>query len=140
MSRAERRTALDRDFIAIKAMEGELKLSHKRKQLGLTVTTEQLIIQKPHVNYYISLLSIISIRPEEIRWNRRPLPITHGHAEGSERVYETDGLKHYRLDVQEAKLHNRSGIRELGRCEFVLPMTDQMVRLISQYAELNAIE
>jgi len=39
------------DFIQIKSLNGELKISHKMSNIGLTVTTEELVIQKPHLNY-----------------------------------------------------------------------------------------
>lgn len=53
------------NFISIKTLDGDLKHSHKKHDFGLTVSTKELVFQKPHVNYHIRLEDIISITPFE---------------------------------------------------------------------------
>ncbi len=53
--------AMHNDFIQVKALEGELKLSQKKTRFGCTVTTKEMVFQKPHHSYQIILNDIISI-------------------------------------------------------------------------------
>lgn len=131
-------TAVNRDFISIRNMEGELKLSHKKRGYGLTVTTKELIIQKPHTNYYLKLEDILSIVQAE-PYGLKPIRFVQDWTEHSGLVSVQPGSRHYRIMVREAVLHNRSGLRELKPCDFILPIDEGMLRAITQWAGLDPL-
>ncbi|MFS0838209.1 hypothetical protein [Paenibacillus sp. 1P03SA] len=126
------------DFISIQMTDGELKYSHKKSGLGLTVTTKELIVQKPHVNYYIPLQAILSIVPFEAKG--RTLTLSSRSGGGSELTSMSAGLPHYKLSVSGVKLHNRSGIFTMGAVEFIVPLRDELLLTVSRLSGLHAVE
>ncbi|WP_309118376.1 hypothetical protein [Paenibacillus sp.] len=128
---------MDYGFMQIKSLEGELKLSHKKRDFGITVSTKELVYQKPHVNYVIRLDAIVTITPFEeagspgARRGWKGIP-----------TYELSGLAigkdHYRIYAREAVMHSRSGIYTLGATEFILPMAPDLLRAVAMYGQLNA--
>lgn len=130
---------MNENFIKIKALDGDLKLSHKKRDFGLTVSTKELIFQKPHANYHIKLEDIISITPFELPAGSRPIRLSTSKSMGSETVNVQSGMQHYRLYVREAVLHNRSGIFQLSAAQFILPILHDLVMAISKYSGLKAI-
>ncbi|SCW65062.1 hypothetical protein SAMN04487970_102432 [Paenibacillus tianmuensis] len=127
------------EFIKIKGLEGELKISHKKRDFGLTVSTQELVFQKPHANYHIRLEDIISILPYEPPSGARPITFQKRGASGSESVSMHSGMPHYCLYVKEATVHNRSGIFRLDGAQFVLPILRDLLLAISQYGGLKSI-
>lgn len=126
-------------FIKIKGLEGDLKHAHKKGDFGLTVSTKELVFQKPHVNYYIQLEDIISMTPYDQPIGARPIRFKSSRASGTETVKVLPGLQHYRLHVRKAVLHNRSGIYTLGSTQFILPILNDLLFAISRYGGLEAI-
>jgi len=125
------------DFIQIKSLSGELKISHKMSNIGLTVTTEELVIQKPHLNYHIPLHKIVSIIPYENKL--REYSYVNRRDEREEVVRLGAGIPHYKLHVSGSTMHNRSGIFHTGQMEFVLPLHEELLASISRYSELKLI-
>ncbi|MVP00280.1 hypothetical protein [Paenibacillus lutrae] len=125
------------DFIAIKLTDGELKYSHKKSDLGLTVTTKEFIIQKPYINYYISLDAIQSMVPYEAQGRTVRMATTKGAA--SEVAVMSPGVQHYRIVVRETTVHNRSGIFHMAGSEFIMPLMNEMLLMISKYSGLHAV-
>lgn len=130
---------MNENFIKIKALEGDLKLSHKKRDFGLTVSTKELIFQKPHANYHIKLEDIISITPFQFPIGTRPIRLSNSKLSGNETVNVQAGMQHYRIYVREAVLHNRSGIFQLGSAQFILPILHDLLIAISKYGGLEAI-
>ncbi|WJH33428.1 hypothetical protein N6H14_25765 [Paenibacillus sp. CC-CFT747] len=126
------------DFISIKEMGGELKLSHKNHHLGLTVSTRELIIQKPHVNYHVELSSIVSIMPFEFHGSRK-LTITNQNASGREFTNHSVGSRHFKIYATDVWMHNRSGIYRIGPTEFILPIIGEILEAVSHYGGMDAI-
>ena len=127
---------MNRDFISIGLMEGEIKISHKKSSYGLTVTSKEFIIQKPHTNYYLKLEDIISVVPVD-PYGRKTVRFIPDWSEASELVSHAPGTRHYRFYMKEAVLHNRSGIRKLGTCDFILPVSEELLEAIGRYGGLN---
>ncbi|MCI3922327.1 hypothetical protein MO973_19025 [Paenibacillus sp. TRM 82003] len=125
------------DFLQIKSLEGELKLSHKKRDFGITVSTKELVYQKPHVNYIVRLEDIVTVtpfRPEDeagFRLARKGVP-----------TYEWGALEttvhHHRVYAKAATMHSRSGIFPLGPTEFILPMMPELLRVVARYASLES--
>lgn len=128
---------MNHDFISILSMEGELKLSHKKLGYGLTVTTKELIFQKPHTNYYLPLKDIVSIVPVE-PYGRKPIRHASNWTEHSGVVSVAPGERHYRIMLKNAMVHSRSGLRQLRSCDLVLPIGDSMLQAITAWAGLTS--
>lgn len=127
------------DFIALKNLEGELKIVHKKSNWGMTVTTEEFIVQKPHINYLIKLQDIISVIPLDSYPARKKLKFSHGESIGSELAFAAPSSRLYRFYVRQAHIHNRSGIRRIGTSEFVLPVADELLRAISLHGNMSVV-
>ncbi|MFD0698296.1 hypothetical protein ACFQZT_29910 [Paenibacillus sp. GCM10027628] len=119
------------DFIQIKSLEGELKMSHKRKDYGLTVTTKELILHKPHVNYYFKLEDIINILPFDHSGFKK-VSFVSSRAANKETTYLAPGSEHYRIYVQAATVHNRSGLFQMGATDVIIPIHREILRAISE--------
>jgi hypothetical protein len=125
-------------FLRIHSLHGELKRSLKRKNLGVTVSTEQLVFQQPYVNYYIMLRDIVSIVPYRndktgtyrfVNRNHSQCEITSGGFDSNDR---------YTFYVKRAVIHNVSGLKEIGPVRFVMPVHREMLQDIARYSQLNA--
>lgn len=127
-------------FIKIKSLHGELKRSLKNNGLGITVSTEELVFQQPHVNYHILLEDIVSIIPaQEVDSDR--LSFIMRDDEGNEVTQsriDTTALR-MKFNVQKAVIHNRNSRRIVGPISFIMPVHREMLREIAKYANLNAI-
>ncbi|CAG7621184.1 hypothetical protein PAESOLCIP111_02324 [Paenibacillus solanacearum] len=129
---------MNENFITIKGLEGDLKISHKKRDFGLTVSTREMVFQKPHANYYIKLEDIISITPFEQPAASRSISFNNRREAGSEMVNLHAGMLHYRIYVSKSELHNRSGIFRLEKAQFILPIKKDLLLAISKYGGLNA--
>lgn len=126
------------DFIQIRSLQGELKISHKMRQLGVTVSTEEIVIQKPHINYHIPLDQIISITP----YDRMIRDYSYvNRKDDQEEVTRIDGggSKYYKIYTGRSIMHNRSGISEMGKMQFVLPLHADLLAIITRVSNLVSI-
>lgn len=124
---------MNQNFIQIKSLEGELKMSHKKRDYGLTVSTKELVLHKPHVNYYIKLEDIISIVPYDSTGLKK-ISFINSRFANQESATLSPGSAHYKLYVAAAMMHNRSGIFKLGAIDMIIPIHEQMLRAISEWA------
>jgi len=129
---------MNRDFMRIKSLEGELKYAHKRMEIGLTVSTHEFVLQKPHVNYHVKLEDIISIVPYESMALKR-MTIVNQSATGDEVKSVAAGAKHYKVFVKQATIHNRSGIHQMGQTEFVMSIAQELLSAIAEYSGLRSV-
>lgn len=129
---------MNRDFMRIKSLEGELKFAHKRMEIGLTISTLEFVLQKPHVNYHVKLEDIISIVPYESMALKKMI-IVNQSAAGDKVRSVAAGVKHYRVHVKQATIHNRSGIHQQGEMEFVMSIAHELLAAIAEYSGLRKI-
>lgn len=134
---ARRGTDMSDDFIRIHSLQGELKISHKLRDLGITVSTEEIVIQKPHINYHIPLDQIISIHPYQT--SIRDFSYENRQDDRTEIVRIGNGLKQYNLYADGTVMHNRSGIFHVGRMQFILPIHEELLQIIGRYSKLQVI-
>lgn len=111
---------MNRDFMPIIAMDGELVISIKKAEYGITVFSKELVYHKPHVNYYMKLADITGIIPFETR-EAHKVAVGQGY-HASEYVSLIRGDSSYSLYVRGALMHNRSGLFTMGAMQFVLPV------------------
>ncbi|MFK7694007.1 hypothetical protein [Paenibacillus sp. HJGM_3] len=127
------------DFIQIRSLEGILMMYHKKQDLGLTVSTRELVIQRPHMTYYVMLPDIVSIYPYE-SLSGKSVRFVSNNAEGSREIARLNGdTGSYRLYAAKATMHSRSGLFEIGKMEFVLPIAEEMLDKIAKYGEFDRI-
>ncbi|MFC0216650.1 hypothetical protein ACFFK0_30075 [Paenibacillus chartarius] len=130
---------MNENFIRIKSLEGELKMSHKKHEFGLTVSTMEFVLQKPHVNYHVRLADITGIVPFEVK-GTQTMTFTSRNAASNEIMTVAIGPQHYRFFVKEAIVHNRSGIFTLGRAQFIMPVLPDLLAVISRYAGMHGLQ
>ena len=119
------------DFIKLKPLAGELKLSHKKTNFGITVSTKEVVLHKPHVNYYMNLEDIVSITPFETKGFTQ-LRFVSKQSSGHEVVQAGDGTPHYNVFAKQVTIHNRSGMFQLGAMRFVIPIRHELMKAIGQ--------
>lgn len=117
------------DFIAIKHLEGELKISHKKGDFGLSVTDREFVLQRPHLNIHVRLGDIVSIMPAGAAGNK-PVRVTSRRGAGEEVVRSLSSLPHYRIHIREARMHNRSGIMTVYGLQLVIPVMDDLLSVM----------
>ncbi|WP_409347027.1 hypothetical protein [Paenibacillus sp. MBLB4367] len=120
------------DFIRLMPMAGDLKLSHKKSHFGITVSTKELVLHKPHANYYLSFEDIVSITPCE-SGKLLPFRLVNKQETRQEIVSAGDGTPHYNVYVKNATLHNRSGVFKLGTMQFIIPIHRDLIKAIGRF-------
>jgi hypothetical protein len=131
------------NFLKIRHLEGELKFYHKNNGLGITLSTRELVLQRPHINYRFKLEHIISMVPFEKKGKPTMSLIkekTAYHEITIVRAWGTGEQQQYKLDVSQAEIHSRSGILQTGRLQFIVPIHPRLLEAIVQYGQLSGIE
>ncbi|SDN00719.1 hypothetical protein SAMN04487897_101774 [Paenibacillus sp. yr247] len=129
---------MNSDFISIKSLEGDLKMSHKKKDYGLTISTKELILHKPHVNYYFKLENIFSIVPYDNK-ALKAISFVNFRLGNQESTHLSPGSEQFRIYVQAATVHNRSGVFELGPTDVIIPIHPSMLKAISECMQRTGI-
>ncbi|GAA4717054.1 hypothetical protein [Brevibacillus fulvus] len=124
---------MNSDFIRLKNLEGELKLSQINKSLGCSVTSKELVFFKPHVTYHLFLHDIVSIVP--VRLDSAPISFRHKH----ELIRAEFSSDYYKVSVKWARVVTRSGVAERENPEFIVPLSDKMLRYVADYSGLVVI-
>lgn len=127
---------MSRDFIGIKSLEGDLKISHKKMNYGMTVSTAECVLQKPHVNYHFKLEDIVSVTPFEHVSSPQALFASNGTV-GREFARLEFGGPHYRFYVTAVTVHNRSGVFRLGPTELIIPILPDVLRYIAMLGNFH---
>ncbi|CAM4386945.1 hypothetical protein [Paenibacillus tarimensis] len=127
------------DFLQLKTIDGELKLSQKKSDYGVTVSTKEFVFHKPHVNYHIKLEDITSITPFE-PVGKRKVSIETRSSDTVEFVSSRAGGDQYRIFVKQAVMHNRSGLFPIGAMQFVIPINERFMKLIGDYSGMHFFE
>lgn len=120
------------DFIRVNRIEGELLLSQKRHRLGCTLTTRELIFQKPHTSYQVMLSETLGILPFQLNQTGSTLP------------WDETGVtpfthRFYRISASRIFIINRNGRFERGATDLLIPLSDRFIRHIQQYTDLVSI-
>ncbi|MDA8352434.1 MAG: hypothetical protein M0Z65_04445 [Firmicutes bacterium] len=121
------------DFIQVKRMEGELLLYQKRNRLGCTLTTRELIFQKPHASYQIMLsdtMGIVPFQPERVQ--------------GVQILDQTEVRplftnQYYRISAHRIYLINRNGRFEREATDLLVPLTDRFIEHVKRHTDLVSI-
>ncbi len=121
------------DFIQVKRLRGELLLSQKRNHWGCTLTTKELIFQKPHLSYHLLLDDIIGIVPFHPK---------HGPgAEGWISPWETPdpSASPYKITANRLTIIRRSGAVRRGQTDLILPLNQRFLRYFREHTDFTAL-
>jgi hypothetical protein len=125
---------MNSDFIRLKQLEGELKLSQMNQSLGCSITSKELVFFKPHMTYHLFLHDIVSMVP----LNRDGAPVTFYKDAAKQRPFFNSQT--YKLVVKWGRIISRSGVVEKENMEFIVPISDKMLSYISQFSGLVLIK
>lgn len=117
-------------FIRVKSLEGELLFSQRRRQLGCTITTKELIIQQPHTTYHMLLKDIIGLVPFQLNNPRRRIGM----------VGETELITHfqkdyYKISVRNLYVINRHGVHERSNTDLIVPLNERFIQKFAEYSD-----
>ena len=124
---------MNNDFIRLKQLEGELKLTQMNQDFGCSVTSKELVFFKPHLTYHLFLRDIISMVPTTIE----ALPAVYRYHGSKPRSFFSADT--YRLTAKWVRVVSRSGIAEKENMEFIVPLSAKMLSYISEYSGLVVI-
>lgn len=122
------------NFIQIKQLEGDLLVSLRQHQLGCTLTTKEIILQKPHVTYHIFLADILGIIPSSTK--RQPLHLEWFQEMG---IHPSFRNPCYRITVKKLCLINRSGRYDKYGTDLLIPLPDRFIQHIRDKTDLISI-
>jgi hypothetical protein len=129
-------TNLNADFIRVKSLEGELKLSQIKPQFGCSITTKEIVFQKPHHSYQIRLADIISMVPHQLK----PKSVTLSpQSNMAEKIVASFGSNYYKIATDKVKIHHRQGNFEKGPTEFIVPLSQKMLDHVAKYSNLYIV-
>ncbi|MBA4543639.1 MULTISPECIES: hypothetical protein [Thermoactinomyces] len=118
------------DFIPIKGLAGHLLFSQTKKNWKATLTTREMVFQKPHLSYYILLSDIIGLMPYSLpqmnQMHKPEWPIE----------IERHGKQYYKLSVARLNIINRHGVHSIGATDLVVPMNDRFLQFIQSHTDL----
>ncbi|GGA54864.1 hypothetical protein GCM10007416_30090 [Kroppenstedtia guangzhouensis] len=123
------------DFIQVNKMEGELLLSQKRQRLGCTLTTRELIFQKPHTSYQVMLSDTLGIIPFQLNRPGATMQVLGDDIQ----MTSLFNHRHYRISVSRMFIINRNGRFERGATDLLIPLSDRFIRHIQQHTDLISI-
>jgi hypothetical protein len=122
------------DFINIKKMEGELLLSQKRHDFGCTITTKELIFQKPHTSYHVLLENIIGMVPFRLTAYRQV------SERAGDTIVDADfATQYYKITVKQLHVINRNGKYERGATDLIVPLNERLLGFIKHYAGFTTL-
>lgn len=124
---------MNSDFIRLKNLEGELKMTHMTHSLSCSVTSKELVFQKPHTTYHLFLDDILSMLPVTIPSNNVTL---RNQSEFIRSEFRSD---YYKLTAKWVRIVTRSGVVERENVDFIVPLSSKMLGYISDLGGLQAI-
>jgi hypothetical protein len=120
-------------FIPIKRLAGQLILSQRHNHWGATLTTKELIFQRPHLSYHIFLDDILGLVPYPLPTNQRG---THSVVGWLEPNRHRD---FYKLSVARLHLVNRQGAFTQDTADLIIPLNSRFIHFLSQVTNLTLL-
>lgn len=121
------------DFIQVKRFRGELLLSQKRNDWGCTLTTEELIFQKPHLSYYLLLDDIIGMVPF--------LPKQRTRGKGWIDALDASPFSSptYKITTSRLTIIRRNGTARRGHTDLIIPLNHRFLRYFQKHTDFIAL-
>ncbi len=124
---------MNNDFIRVKSLEGELKLSQVKKSFGCSVTTKEVIFQKPYHSYHIKFEDIIGIIPANVFGQKVAIQ------DSGEKIFSNSCSDYFKISASKIKIYNTHGIFERGHTDVVVPLTSKFLEYVQRYSTLTTI-
>lgn len=121
------------DFIQVKRLRGELLLSQKRNHWGCTLTTKELIFQKPHISYHLLLDDIIGMVPFH------PKHPTRGEGWIGPWAVLDHSSSTYKITASRLTIIRRNGIGRRGKTDLIVPLNQRFLRYFDKYTDFTAL-
>jgi hypothetical protein len=122
---------MNRHFIKLKRLQGELVLSQNKDGFGISITTKEIFFQKPHHTYYIQFENILSIIPFQLKPKQTTISIAD-----ELKVHSSFSHQLYKITTSELIVLNRNG-RYIRQGELILPLSQRFLEKINQYSDLT---
>lgn len=120
-------------FIQVKRIRGELLLSQKRNYWGCTLTTKELIFQKPHLSYHLLLDDIIGMVP----FHPHPRTRVEGWIDAGELANHS--LSTYKITTNRLTIIRRNGISKRGQTDLIVPLNQRFLRYFQKHTDFTAV-
>lgn len=117
----------------MKQLAGHLIISQKKNQWGITLTTKELVFQKPHLSYHILLDDIIGIIPYEINKGNHPF------SEHIETSVEPFTRHYYKLTLSALTMIRRQGITHLSSTDLIISLNQRILDFLQKYTSLTVM-
>lgn len=124
----------DSGFIKVKSMEGELLFSQKRKRLGCTLTTKELIFQQPHATYHMLLEDVIGMIPFQL-----DNPRNHIGSIGETEVVTHFPKDYYKIAVRKIYVIKRHGMHERNDTHLIIPLNKRFIDKLAEYGNFTML-
>lgn len=121
------------NFIPVKRMIGHLIISQKRNHWASTLTTKELIFQKPHLSYHILLNDVIGIIPCEMIGIRPHLD--HGLFISTPK----NPSNYYKISINKLFVINRNGVFTNGATDLIVPLNKRFLQHIEKHTNLTML-
>ncbi|WP_202078501.1 hypothetical protein [Caldalkalibacillus salinus] len=125
---------MNRHFIKVKHLLGELVLSHRKGHLKTSITTKEIYFQKPNHTYHILFDDIVSIVP----YRTAAVQDTF-HIADELKVHSQFSQELYKVKVSEMVVLNRHGRYLRQDTDIILPLSDRFLEKVNQYTDLTGL-
>lgn len=126
---------MNEHFVQVKALDGELKLSQKKRGFGCSITTKEIVFQRPYLSYHVYLSDVISLIPVEAPPKNMTFDVDH-HT----KVTTSFGSQYYKLLTSEAKVYTSKGWSHRGETEFYVSLSEPFLQYFKKYSQLTLID
>lgn len=121
------------NFIPVKRMIGHLIISQKRNHWASTLTTKELIFQKPHLSYHILLTDVIGIIPCDMKG-------IHPHlAHDFSLSTPKNPANYYKISINKLFVINRNGIFTNGATDLIVPLNKRFLQYIQKHTNMTLL-
>jgi hypothetical protein len=120
------------NFIPVKRMIGHLIISQKRNHWASTLTTKELIFQKPHLSYHILLNDVIGIIPCEMKG-------LHPQPDHDLLITLKNPSRYYKISVHKLFVINRNGVFTNGATDLIVPLNHRFLKHVEKYTNLTML-
>lgn len=123
--------AVRSSFVRVRDIAGEVKFCHVLRDVRTTVTTEERVIQRPHVSFRIPLANIVSLVPYT-----PDMPLTPSSPLPLPAAIPFAGSP-YRITVTGMTVYTRNGKRDWSRADLVVPLSRVLLEQLACYSRLT---
>ncbi|MCS1350064.1 hypothetical protein [Mechercharimyces sp. CAU 1602] len=126
------------NFINVKPLAGDLLIYQKRIHIGTTLTTKELILQKPYISYHIMLDDMIGMVPFTLQRESAQMEVPFITI-GETTITPTFSSHYYRLSTTRLLVIKPSGHYEHKKADLLVPLSDRFVDYVQKYSPFISV-